>query len=154
MATALLGALAGAWLISDRGAWTKVGGLLAAGLVCLALGWLWSLGFPIIKNLWTSSFVMVAGGFSLLLLSFAYTLIDVIGARPLAFPFAVIGANAITIYVAPRFLDFDHFARFFLGGAARLAGEDLGRVILTGGVLAAEWGFLYLLWRKRLFLRV
>lgn len=154
VATALLGALAGQWLLSDRKPWAKVGGLAAAGLACLALGSLWGLGFPIIKNLWTSSFVLVAGGWSLVLLGVFYAVVDVLGARWLAFPFAVIGANAITIYVVPSFLDFEHFTRFFLGGVARLSGEGLAPVILAGGVLVFEWVFLYMLWRNRLFLRV
>jgi predicted acyltransferase len=152
VATALLGALAGQWLLSDRKPWSKVGGLLVAGLTCLAIGALWSLAFPLIKNLWTSSFVLVAGGFSLLLLGLFYAVIDVLGARWLAFPFAVIGANAIIIYVVPSFLDFEHFTRFFLGGAARRSG-DLETVVLAGGVLVAQWLFLYVLWRNRIFLR-
>ena len=62
--------------------------------------------FPIIKNLWTSSFVLVAGGWSLLLLAAFHGIIDVLGFRRWAFFFTVIGANAITIYVVPRFIDF------------------------------------------------
>ncbi len=154
IATALLGALAGQWLLTERKPWTKVGGLIGAGLACLAVGWLWSFGFPIIKNLWTSSFVLVAGGWSLMLLGLSYAIIDVLGVRWLAFPFTVIGANAITIYVAPSFLDFEHLTQFFLGGVSRLSGEGLQPVILAGGVLVFEWLFLYFLWRNRLFLRV
>lgn len=153
VATALLGALAGHWLLSGAEPWKKVKGLAMAGVASLVAGYLWSLGFPLIKNLWTSSFVLVAGGWSLLLLASFYAVIDVMGWRRWAFFFAVIGANAITIYVVPRFIDFDRISTFFLGGVARLSG-DLGDVVLAAGVLAAEWLFLLYLYRNRLFLRV
>jgi predicted acyltransferase len=153
VATALLGVLAGTWLLTDRRPWAKVGGLLGAGVACLALGTAWGLAFPVIKNLWTSSFVLVAGGWSLILLAVFYAVIDVLGARWLAFPFAVIGANAITIYVGQEFLDFERISRFFLGGVARLSGA-WEPVVLAAGVVAAAWVFLYVLWRNRWFLRV
>jgi predicted acyltransferase len=91
VATTLLGVLAGHWLLSDRNRWIKALGLALAGGACLGLGFLWSQEFPIIKILWTSSYVLVAGGFSLLLLSLFYTIIDVIENRwsvPLGLAFA------------------------------------------------------------------
>ena len=95
--TTLLGAQAGLWLRSAHSPWKKVGGLVCAGVVCLAVGWAWGLVFPIIKNIWTSSFVLVAAGWSLLLLALFYAVIDVLGYRKWAFFFIVIGMNAITI---------------------------------------------------------
>ncbi len=151
--TALLGVLAGRWLRSPAGPAVKTLGLAAAGAVCLGLGEVWSLKFPIIKNLWTSSFVLVAGGWSLLLLALFYGVIDGLKWQAWAFPLMVIGVNAITIYVVPRFLDFKHFSQFFLGGVSRHSGA-LGPAVLEAGVLIAEWLFLYWLYRQRLFLRV
>ena len=90
-----------------------------------SLGTSGGLGFPIIKNLWTSSYVLVAGGWSLLLLAPLLRVIDVSGSAAWAFFFVVIGVNAITIYVASRFIDFDaHGSKFFLGGADRLSGPS------------------------------
>ena len=65
----LLGVFAGYWLRSARSAAQKARGLLLGGLACLGLGYLWSLAFPIIKHIWTSSYVLWAGGWSLLLLA-------------------------------------------------------------------------------------
>lgn len=156
--TTLLGVLAGRWLRSGRGPWAKVAGLTAAGAVTLAVGVAWGWSFPTVKNLWTSSFVLVAGGLSLLLLAASYTVIDVLRFRRWAFFFVVIGANAITIYVVPRFVDFDRIARFFLGGLYRLAehsgGAELRLVVAAAGVLAAQWLFLLYLYRSRIFPRV
>jgi predicted acyltransferase len=151
--TTLLGALAGHWLRSDRSGARKVLGLAAAGGVCLLLGWVWGFWFPIIKNIWTSSFVLFAGGWSLLLLALFYGIIDVLRFRAWAFFFVVIGANAITIYLLPHVIDFGHAAHFFVGGVERHAGT-FEPVVAALGVLAVEWLLLLYLYRKRLFLRV
>jgi predicted acyltransferase len=157
--TTLLGVLAGRWLRSGRRPWEKVVGLVAAGALALAVGAAWGLRFPIIKNLWTSSFVLVAGGFSLLLLALSYALVDVLRFRRAAFFFVVIGVNAITIYVVPCFIDFAKCARFFFGGLYRLAGEHSAsepfvHVLEVAGLLAVQWLFLLFLYRHRIFLRV
>lgn len=153
VATPLIGCLAGIWLRSSRSGLVKTGGLVIAGAVLLAIGTAWGHLFPIIKNLWTSSFVLVSAGWSLLLTAVFYFIIDVIGFRRWAFPFTVIGVNAITIYVAPRFIDFDHLTSFFLSGTVRLSGS-WSEVVTASGVLVAEWLFLLWLYRSRVFLRL
>jgi predicted acyltransferase len=153
VATALLGVLAGHWLKSGRPANVRLLGLFLGGMLCLLVGFIWGTRFPIIKNLWTSSFVLVAGGWSLLLLAFFHLVIDVIGCRRWAFFFVVIGANAITIYVVPRFIDFRKAADFFLGGLALRSGV-YADLVQAGGTLVAKWLFLLYLYRKNIFLRL
>ncbi|MFN9719761.1 MAG: acyltransferase family protein [Planctomycetota bacterium] len=153
IATVLLGALAGQWLRSNRSGWTKAGGLLVAGVVGIAVGTVWGWKFPIIKNLWTSSFVLLTAGWSLILLSFFYVIIDVMKVRGWAFLWIVIGMNAITIYVAPRLIEFEKPAAFLLSGCIELAG-DWGAVLLQFGELTCKWLFLYMLYRNRVFLRL
>ncbi len=151
--TTLLGVLAGHWLRSSRGGWAKVLGLLVAGLVCAGVGLAWSQVFPIIKILWTSSYVLFAGGLSFLLLALFYAVIDVMKLRAWAFPFVVIGANAITIYIGQGIIDFVKIADYLFGGVVALSGA--GRPFWGAlAFLAAEWVFLWLLYRKRVFLRV
>jgi predicted acyltransferase len=153
LVTTLLGVQAGQWLRSEHRPWPKVGGLVAAGIVCLAAGWAWGQVFPIIKNIWTSSFVLVAAGWSLLLLAIFYALIDVLGYRKWAFALVVIGMNPITIYFMQGFVDFDQISKFFLGGTARLCGE-FGLIVLIAGAVLAKWIWLWFLYRQRVFLRV
>ncbi|MHB1559975.1 MAG: acyltransferase family protein [Isosphaeraceae bacterium] len=153
VATALLGVLAGRWLLADRNRWLKALGLAAAGGICLGLGLAWGRSFPIIKNLWTSSFVLVAGGWSLLLLALFYTVIDVLRFRAWSTFFVVIGVNAITIYVAHRIVPFDEIAEFLLKGVAEHAGS-FGPAVVPLGVIVVEWLFLLHLYRNRIFLRV
>ncbi|APW58852.1 acyltransferase family protein [Paludisphaera borealis] len=156
VATALLGVLAGQWLMTARRPGAKAAGLIASGAVSVALGYLWGRDFPIIKILWTSSFVLVAGGFSLMLLGLFYTIIDVWKLRAWSFFFVVIGMNAITIYVAQNIVPFREIAQFFLNGFAHTRYcSDLARpALMAAGVLAAKWLFLYHLYRTKTFLRV
>jgi predicted acyltransferase len=153
VATALLGVLAGHWLLSDWNRWSKAAGLAVWGLACLGLGTMWGRDFPVIKILWTSSYVLVAGGWSLLLLASFYTIIDVLKCRAWAFFFVVIGVNAITIYIASRIIPFDDIARFFFGGVAQLS-RSFGPVVVPIGAVAIEWLMLLHLYRNKIFLRV
>ncbi len=151
--TTLMGVQAGRWLRSSHSPWRKVGGLLAAGIVCLAAGYAWGQVFPIIKNIWTSSFVLVSAGWSLLVLAAFYAVIDVLGYRKWAFVFIVIGMNPITIYFMQGFVNFEQIAEFFLSGPARLCGA-FALVVLLAGALVVKWLWLWFLYRQRVFLRV
>jgi len=103
IATALLGLLAGKWITGSAAPSRKAVGLLAAGLLLLALGWAWHPFFPVIKKIWTSSFVLVAAGWSALLLALFYTIIDVLGFRRGLSPLLWVGANPIALYLASGF---------------------------------------------------
>jgi predicted acyltransferase len=162
--TALLGVLAGQCLRSQRSKGIKLLALMAAGGICLGLGYVWSwqlparYHFPIIKNIWTSSFVLWAGGWSFLLLALFYAIIDVLKLRGWSFFFVVIGMNAITIYMAEKILSFSTLSQFFLGGIAKLCGDRFGapvhQVVLTAGAVALAWLLCYHLYRQKMFLRV
>lgn len=153
IATALLGILAGHWLRASRAPLKKAQGLALAGVACLALGHLWGLDFPVIKKIWTSSYVLVAGGWSLLLLAAFYWAIDIRGWRRGVFFFTVIGMNPITIYLGQRIIDFDKIATFFFGGlAAHL--PALSAIILAASGFGVRWLFLLFLYRRKIFLKV
>jgi len=151
--TVLLGALAGHWLRSRQSGNRKAAGLAIAGVVSLLVGLLWGLVFPIIKIIWTSSYVLFAGGWSLLLLALFYWIIDVKGYSKWAFFFVVIGMNPITIYFLQGFVDFDGIAKFFLLGVAEHA-ELFKPLILPFGALLIRWLFLWFLYRHRIFFKV
>jgi predicted acyltransferase len=152
-ANVLLGALAGHWLRSQRSGNRIVGGLALAGVASLCAGYAWGQFFPIIKLIWTSSFVLVACGWSLLLLALFYWAIDVGGHKKWAFFFIVIGMNPITIYFLQAFVDFGRISSFFLTGVAEHAGM-IGPLILALGVLLVKWLFLWFLYRHKIFFRV
>ncbi len=152
--TCLLGVLAGHWLRSGK--YTpnrKALGLAAAGVASLFVGWVWSFNFPIIKNIWSSSFVLWAGGWSLLLLALFYWIIDVRGYQRWSFFFKVIGMNAITIYLVDRFFDFGIITKVFLHGLLPHLGQ-LQPLVWDCSVVFTIWLFLYFLYRQKIFLRV
>lgn len=152
--TTLLGALAGNWLMSGRAPLVKFLGLIGGGAACLAAGYAWAGSFPLIKILWTSSYVLVAGGWSLALLALFYLVIDVCGWSRWAFFFTVIGMNPITIYIMSKFVDFKKMAEFFVGGLAQHTSEAAYAVIFALAVIAARWLVLLYLYRSKTFLRV
>ena len=131
----------------------KVLYLVLIGAGCLGLGWAWSLRLPIIKHIWSSSMVLWAGGWSFLLLAVFYAVIDVIGLRRWAFPFVVIGANAIAVYMATHVINFRHISDPIIGGLARYLGpaED---VFLRVAALAVIWLVLWYMYRNKTLIRV
>jgi predicted acyltransferase len=137
----------------------KVLWLIGVGVLSLAAGELWGLQFPIIKAIWTSSFVLVAAGWSAILLGALYQLIDIWGYKAWATVFVWIGANAITLYFINGVFGFEPFARRFVGGdvsrwfdAALSPGAGALVAHLVGLALAiALAGYLY---RRKIFLRV
>lgn len=148
--TVLLGVFGGHILRSAAKPAQKFGMLLAAGFLCLALGALWDLAFPIIKHIWSSSMALWAAGWCYLLLAFFYALCDWAGWRKWAFPFVIIGANAILAYmVGEKIIEF----------GLHLANSALGETRVTDGLgallaFAIMWTALFILYRKRWFLRV
>lgn len=158
VSTALLGVFAGHLLRLERGGLNgmrKALIIIGAGIISLLLGMLWGTFFPVNKNLWTSSFVLYAGGWSLMLLGLFYLIIDVWRIKKWAFFFVVIGMNSITIYVLQhRILRFDIIRDFFLKGIYDLSPATVQPFISSLGYIAVVWLFLWFLYRNRIFLRV
>jgi predicted acyltransferase len=107
--TALLGLLAGLWMRARKGAQTTTLGLAAGSVACLATGYLWSVWFPLNKNLWTSSFVLVAAGWSLAVLTLCYWAVEQMGwgrerGRGWIWLWLVFGSNAIVAYMFSELL--------------------------------------------------
>ena len=172
--TCLLGVLAGLLLADPRLQGKQKSLLLiAAGIALASAGYLWGLQFPIVKVLWTSSFVLVAGGYSLILLGVWHQIIDVWGYQRWAVMFIWLGANAITLYFINN-VTADQFAIRFAGStvstfelvATRFVGGDfaalLDRAITpnTGTFVVRALGLIFaillarFLYRRKIFLRV
>jgi predicted acyltransferase len=157
IATGLMGIFAGELLrtgediISKN---TKVVYLLFAGTVSLLVCLVWDYFFPINKNLWTSSFVLCAGGFSMLLLALFYWIVDVLNYRKWTLFFVVIGMNSIVIYMIGGFISFGFTANALFGGILSYFPEPVEAVGEVLAFIAVQWAFMYLLYRNKLFLKV
>jgi predicted acyltransferase len=110
LGTTLIGLLAGLWLRRRNSDSTKTLGLAAAAAACMAAGYTWSVWFPLNKKMWTSSYVLVAAGWSLALLALAYWAVEQKGwgklrsGRAALWPWLVLGSNAIVAYMISELL--------------------------------------------------
>lgn len=157
--SALLGIFAGLHLQNQRfGDRKKVGILLGAGLVSIAAGFLWGLQFPIIKKLWTSSYVLVAGGFSAIALGLFYFIIDVQKWQKWATPFVWIGMNPITIYLLVDLVGLGDISRRLAGGEIKgwfdAMRPGLGDFVLACVALGLCILFVRFLYKRKIFLKV
>ena len=161
VATCLLGVFAGLLLRNQSlQGMQKVVWLIAFGLAGVALGWLWNAQFPVIKKIWTSSYVLVAGGYSAILLGVFYLIVDVWQSRAWCQPFVWMGMNSITIYLASNILGgFRRLAARFAGGDVRTLFDNVvakgfgDMVISIVGLLLAFW-VVHFLYKRKIFLRL
>lgn len=153
--TAMLGMFTGEWVrrtgVSEN---KKVLWMVAAAAVMLVVGLVWSRWFPVNKKLWSSTFVLVVGAYSLALFALFYWIIDVKGWKKWSFPLAVIGMNSITIFMAPRIIDFKFATNFFIGGLCSFLPPVWEKIVWYIGFLTLEWLFLYFLYKKKIFLKI
>lgn len=153
--TCLIGCFAG-MLLRNRSAsdWAKVVVLLVGGAAGVAAGYHWGQTFPVIKKIWTSSYVLVAGGYSCILLGVFYLVLDVWKIRIWALPFVWIGMNALTIYMLSNILSFHTLAERFVGGNLnRSLFGHYGLLATAVLALGLKIGLVYFLYRKRIFIR-
>lgn len=160
-ASCLLGVLSGHWL--RAAAWyqgrslntgNRILYLFLGGMVLVILGLLINPFFPINKKLWTSSFVLLTGGLSIMLLAAFYWIIDMRGNRIPAFPFMVIGMNSIFIYFAVRFIPFNRIA-FWLVSTTSQGFWGRSQTLVAALIELSMEGLLLLwLYRRKIFIRI
>jgi len=160
LATMILGLIAGGVLKGDRSAWGKVGWLTAAGLLGLGAGYgLGALGVcPVVKRIWTPSWVLFSGGWCFVLLAAFYAVLDVIGWRRWAFPLAVVGMNSIAAYcLSASFVkpELHKLVKRHLGAEMfEVCGWEYALLLHGAVTLALLWLILFWMYRRKVFLRV
>jgi predicted acyltransferase len=170
VATTLIGVLTGSWLRSGRNHETVAIRMLFIGILGLVAGKVWNVWFPINKNLWTSSFVLFAGGFSLVFLAVLYWVLEIKQWRGAwTMPILVFGMNAIVGFVADAFVygpgyswtvKGAHGATILLHDAAQarltalVANPANAALMFSVASVLFCWLLLWLLWRKKVFLKV
>ncbi len=129
--------------------------LIGGGLVLVLAGYIWGIQFPIIKKVWTSTYVLVSGGFSMMLMGIFYFLIDVKGYKKWTLLFLWIGVNPITIYMARNLIDFNGPAKRLVGGnIALMVGEQWAYLLMTLVSLGFSLVLLRFLYNRKIFLKV
>jgi predicted acyltransferase len=153
VASVMFGVFAGVILKSSKTELRKFTMLVAVGVGMIIAAFIWASFFPIIKHLWTSSFALLAGGISFLLLALFYYVIDVKGYRKWAFLFIILGLNAIAVYTAGSLFDFRLIADIFTKGLAQYTGEWQSLIRATAG-FGIFWFVFYYLYKNRTFVKI
>ncbi len=150
----LMGVVAG-YLLRDknRNDWQKVYLLAAVGVVLIILAQIIHPFYPMIKKCWTTTFNLMAGGMSFLLMAFFFMIVDILKWQKWTFYFRVIGMNSIFIYLLKRFVDLEATSSYFFGWAQIVPGI-MSELITILGFLITSWILLYYMYKKEIFLRV
>jgi predicted acyltransferase len=150
----IMGSLAGDILRCNWKESRKIKSLILAGLACLGLGFLWGLHFRISRHLWSSSFILVSGGWAFLFMSLFYWSIDVMKYQKWAFFFKVIGMNALATYLLYYFINFYYTSNLIFFGLYAPTPEPWHKVFEAIGALSLVWLTLYFMYRKKIFLKI
>ncbi|MBM1104552.1 DUF5009 domain-containing protein [Aurantibacter crassamenti] len=151
---AIFGSLAGDILRNKSTENKKTLTLVGIGLICVVIGLIWNLHFPINKRLWSSSFIVLTSGLGFLILALFYWIIDVKGYQKWTFFFKVIGLNSLVIYFAFRFIRFSYTSEQLFGGLYAPLPEQWHEVINALGGVVLIWLLLYILYKKKIFVKV
>jgi len=160
IATCLLGVFAGLFLKDSRADdRKKVLWLVGTGAVGVVIGFAWSNQFPVVKKIWSSSFVLVAGGYSAILLGVFYLVVDVWKFQTWCQPFIWIGMNPITLYLTENVVGFRKVANRFLGGDVKqffdtTVTSGFGDLVLSFGEIGLAILLAWWLYRRKIFLRL
>jgi predicted acyltransferase len=185
VATTLLGVLAGFWMqkIAQQGVgegarvrMRRTQMMLAgAGVAGIAVGTIWGIWFPINKNLWTSSYVVLTAGVAALALAACSWLMDG-HERPWprwleisTWPWLVYGSNAIAAFVISEALvktmifikltdaDGERHSLWELSyqkGFEHWGSNEWTSLAFAVTFVAVCFVPIWLLWRKKIFLKV
>jgi len=151
ISTTILGMLLSELLMTNRSAASKMRIAGWIGLSGVALGWALNPVIPIVMKIWTTSYGLASAGFACLMFLVFYWLIDVRGYRKLAFPFVVIGMNAVAIYMSESLIPWSRTVAIFTHPLAGTLGS-FTPLFHAIAVLTVEWLVLYWMYKRKIFL--
>ncbi|MCF6296913.1 MAG: DUF5009 domain-containing protein [Flavobacteriaceae bacterium] len=166
VATSIFGVFIGMILLhKNKSQQEKLKIFITIGIIALALGYLWSMSFPLNKALWTSSFVLVTGGWACLLYAVIFYITDIKGNSAWGKPAIIFGSNAITVYFLSSFVS-KSFGLIKLSSGESLHGYLYGTLSsiitipklssITYAIIVIVFYYLvaYILYKKKLFIKV
>jgi len=169
IATTLFGVLTGQWLRSSLPQRRKVAGMVCAGFVLLVAGCILDRWLPINKSIWTSTFSIFMAGVALVCLAFFYWSIDAADFSGWAKPLIILGLNPITVYVLSEVFDttlrmlnlsmalareIDCQTFLFTSLCTPIAESETASLLYALLTLLFMYLIAWIMWRKRLFIRV
>jgi predicted acyltransferase len=109
---------------------------------------------PIIKKIWTSSYVLVAGGYSCVLVGLFSLIVDVFKFEKWAIPFIWIGANPLAVYLAQDFIAFEDLGDRIAGGPLAAMFGSYAPLVPATATVVCVFLFARFLYKRQIFLRV
>jgi len=153
----LMGYFAGIILLQkDSTPQKKLRILVGIGIGLIVLSLFISPFYPVIKKCWTTTYNILSGGISFLLVPLFYFVIDVLGYKKWTLFFRVIGTNSIFIYliVVGNLLNISSTTTSLFGWIINPMSENAGQLVLVIGNITLAWLLLYLMYRKSIFIKV
>ena len=137
--------------------------LFGNGMIFLAL--VWDMVFPINKPLWTSSYVLMAAGIALVILSFLIYFVDIKKKKSWAGPFLVFGLNPLAIYVMsgvwvkiyfqiPAGENMNAYGWIYQNIFVPIGGELNGSLLFAVAHVAGLWLIGWFLYKKNIVIKV
>ena len=163
--TFLIGMIIGLWLKTSHTLAQKAMGLVTAGCASLAVGGLWSRSFPINMQLWTSSYVLWAAGWTLLVLAALFIVADVRHKRGAFWSILLVfGTNAMTSFILASAIS-TCFSSIWVNGKdtvgllyskyfASIEPSMLGSLLYSLLFTAACWLLMRELYRRQIVLNI
>jgi predicted acyltransferase len=151
ISTTILGLLFGGLLRSQQTVRRKMAIIGMTGLGGLVVGYAVSFFVPIVMKMWTASYGILSASWAALMFLLFYWIVDVLGYRKWALAFVVIGMNALAVYLCDTFTRLHQIVGIFTRGPAAAMG-DFGPLFSSLVFFGVEWGILYWMYRRRLFL--
>jgi predicted acyltransferase len=152
ISTTLFGLLIGKSLLTTHSRESKAKFIGIMGLALLLTGYLTSFFVPVVMKMWTTSYGLMSAGCACLMFLFFYWLIDIRGYRKWAFPLAIIGMNAIFIYMLTSLIHLGPIVDVFTGGIGRILPSS-SLLFQEVAVLAVEWLILFWMYKRKIFLK-
>jgi heparan-alpha-glucosaminide N-acetyltransferase len=155
ISTVIAGMLAGGLLHGSRSHGAKTRWLGIAGAACFIGGLVMGRTLcPIVKAIWTPSFVLYSTAWALWLLAAFYWVIDVRGWRRWALPLVVVGLNPITLFVLYSTIDWWIWRAWVLVLGRGVFESTYGPLWSALAVFVVLWALAGVLYRRRIFIRL
>jgi len=164
-ATVLLGFMAGGLIGSSGASWKTAGWLTFTGALLIGAGLLWGQYFPINKPIWTSSYVLYAGGIGMVILALLFVIIDIWNLKGWTGFFNTFGTNALFTYVLAGMLtktllaikigEVTLYNWIFTHICSPLFQEQkLASLLFPLILVTVIWALGYILYRKKIIIRL
>ncbi len=168
--TVIIGNLTGKLISKSTTNLETVKSLIIYGSILIIIGSVWAYAFPINKSLWTSSYVSLTAGLAMAFLALLIWIIDIKGLKKWSQPFIHFGTNPLFIFVFSGLyvksiiylVSYTNSQGETLTGYQYLytklfvpmAGNMNGSLLFALVHILLFWGLVYVLFKRKIFIKI